>query len=76
VISEQAEHDGPDKGKCGIRGENAQSADERSDRCHWVVSPVHVAARVTKFSKGFGPEKVSAAVLRVRCIPGGVVKES
>ena len=42
---EHAEHDGADKGECDIRGDNAQSADKRTDEGHWGTLPVNVAAR-------------------------------
>ena len=34
----QTEHDGADKGECDIGGDNAQSADERTDEDHWELS--------------------------------------
>jgi len=45
IVLEHAEHDGADESKCDIRGDNAQSADERTYEGHWESSLVHVAAR-------------------------------
>jgi hypothetical protein len=42
---ENAKNDRADKGYCDIRGNNAQSADERTEERHWESSRVHVAAR-------------------------------
>jgi hypothetical protein len=59
---EQAEYDRADKGKRGIRGNNAQFADKRTQG-HRETSVVHVVARINRqASKRFPPEKVSAAV--------------
>ena len=42
---EHAKHDGADKSERNIRGNNAQSADERTERGHSEISLVHVTAR-------------------------------
>ena len=62
---EQAKHDRPNKGECDIGGNNAQSADERTEERHWESSLVHVAARCNaEASKRFRHEKVSSTVRR------------
>ncbi len=69
---EHAEHDGADKGKGDIRGNNAQSADES----HGERSLVHVAARCnTETSKSFLPEKVSVAATRGLATADRMVKD-
>jgi hypothetical protein len=62
---EHAEHDGADKGECDIRGDNAQSADERTDEGHWELSLLTSLTSLpanAEVSKPFRAEKVSAAV--------------
>jgi hypothetical protein len=77
---EHTEHNRADKGDGDIRGNNAQSADERSEEGHlgnpWFTSlPANADA-----SKTFPREKVSAAVAGDSCTAaepqGDVVKES
>ena len=69
---EHAEHDGADKGKGDIRGNNAQSADES----HGERSLVHVAARCNaETSKSFPREKVSVAATRDLAAPHRMVKD-
>jgi hypothetical protein len=59
---EHAKHDGADKGDCQIRGNNAQSADQRTHEGHREISLVHVTARFNaETSKAFRAEKVSPA---------------
>ncbi len=75
---EHAEYDGADKGECDIRGDNAQSADERTDEvignAPWFTS---LPALTLKASKPFPAEKVSVAVARgTSPRRGNVVKES
>ena len=61
---EHAEHDGADKGDCQIRGNNAQSADQRTHEGHREISLVHVTVRFNaEASKAFQAEKVSPAAL-------------
>jgi hypothetical protein len=55
----QAEHDRSDKGEGKIRGNNAQSADQRHGNPPWFTS---LPAVTPKASKPFHGEKVSAAV--------------
>jgi hypothetical protein len=65
---EHAEYDGADKGDGHIRGDNAQSADERTEERHWEISLVHVAAHTnTKVSEPFRAEKVSPAAVSRKC---------
>ena len=62
---EHAEHDGADKGECDIRGDNAQSADERTDEGHWELSLLTSLTSLpanAEISKPFRTEKVRAAV--------------
>jgi hypothetical protein len=59
---EHAEHDGADKGDCQIRGNDAQSAHQRTHEGHQEISLVHVTARFNaEASKAFQAEKVSPA---------------
>jgi hypothetical protein len=61
---EHAEHDGTYKGDCQVRGNNAQSADQRTHEGHREISLVHVLARFNaETSKAFRAEKVSPAAL-------------
>ena len=61
---EHAEHDGADKGHSQIRGNDAQSADQRTHEGHREISLVHVTARFNaEASKAFQAEKVSLAAL-------------
>src|SRR5258708_30915899 len=72
IVLEHAEHDGSDKSDYDIRGDNAQSGDERTDEGHWQTSPwfTSLPALTRKSSKRFPAEKVRAAVHpRYRCDP-------
>jgi len=61
---EHAEYDGADKGDRQVRGNDAQSADQRTHEGHREISLVHVLARLNaESSKAFQAEKVSPAAL-------------
>jgi hypothetical protein len=61
-VLEHAEYDGADKGEGEIRGNNAQSADQRA-KGHFQTSQVRVAVRHNdQTNNGFPAKKVSVAV--------------
>jgi hypothetical protein len=60
-LLEHAEYDGADKGEGEIRGNDAQSADERA-KGHFQSSHASLSALMQGANNGFPAEKVSVAV--------------